>query len=160
MSEIETDVALIKKDIKQIERFFSKFDTALTTMADVSQKVAVQAETLKYTTDKLEDLDEKMVAHRNEDIERYRMISDRLEQYRQSSYDDHQRLANESKQNRKERNEEIMSELHKMNGSLEKRLTTLDDRIKILEQWKWYIMGLGAVLIFIAAQIPWATVFG
>lgn len=159
-NNLKTDVALIKKDIKQIERFFSKFDAALETMADMSRKVAVQGEILKNTAEKLEDLEERIQEHKKEDIARAAMISERLEEYRKSSHDDHARLAADSAANRKMRNEEIMSELHKMNGSLENKLTKLDDRIKILEQWKWYIMGLGAVLVFIAANIHWANLFG
>jgi DNA repair exonuclease SbcCD ATPase subunit len=155
---LKTDVALIKKDIKQIERFFSKFDTALESMSEISQKVAVQGEVLKNTVDKLQDLDERMGEHRQEDIERTNIISERLEAYRSSSREDHARLAETSAKNRAERNKEIMSELHKMNGSLEKRLTVLDDRIKMLEQWKWYIMGLGAVIVFILANIPWKDI--
>jgi DNA repair exonuclease SbcCD ATPase subunit len=155
---LKTDVALIKKDIKQIERFFSKFDDALETMSDMSKKVAVQGEILKNTVDKLEDLDERMSDHRQEDIERSNIIGQRLEEYRSSSRDDHARLAAESAENRALRNKEIMGELSKMNTSIENKLTALDDRIKILEQWKWYIMGLGAVIVFIFANIPWNTI--
>lgn len=157
---LKTDVALIKKDIKQIERFFSKFDQALETMADVSQKVAVQGEILKNTADKLEDLEDRIQEHKKEDIARVNMIGDRLEEYRKSSRADHERLAKDSAENRKIRNEEIMGELHKMNGSIESKLTKLDERITMLEQWKWYIMGLGAVLAFIAANIQWTGLFG
>lgn len=160
MSELETDVALIKKDIKTIERFFNKFDDALNTMSDISKKVAVQGEILKNTAEKLEDLEERISEHKQEDIVRSDSINNRLEEYRASSREDHARLAAESKQNRKERNEEIMTELHKMNGNLEKRLTSLDDRIRILEQWKWYIMGLGAVIVFLASQMNWSGFLG
>jgi hypothetical protein len=38
-------------------------------------------------------------------------------------------------------------------------MTSMDDRIKLLEQWKWYIMGLGAAVIAIAANIQWNTLF-
>lgn len=157
---LQTDVALIKKDIKQIEKYFDKFDAALETMAEMSKQVAVHGEVLKNTAEKLHDLDQRMDEHRKEDQKRTELLSNKLEAYRQSSYNDHARLAEESKQNRKERNEEIMQELHKMNGSLDKRLTQLDNRIKILEQWKWYMMGLGAAMVFIAAQMPWSTFIG
>jgi uncharacterized protein YaaN involved in tellurite resistance len=160
VSDLETDVALIKKDIKTIERFFNKFDSALATMSDISQKVAVQGEILKNTADKLEDLEERITEHKREDVVRGELIGIRLEEYRTSSRADHEKLAADSRQNRKERNEEIMAELHKMNGNLDKRLTSLDNRIRILEQGKWYIMGLGAVIVFLASQINWNGFFG
>ena len=156
---LKTDVALIQKDLKQIERFFSKFDTALEAMADMSQKVAVQGEILKNTTEKLQSLEIKITEHKLEDIERTKMLSERLEENRKSAYADHERLARESQQNRKERNEEIMSQLAKMNGALDAKLTKLDDRVTMLEQWKWWIMGLGAVIVFIAANIKWSGLF-
>ena len=158
--DIKTDVALIKKDIKTIEKYFSKFDLALDTMAEMSKQVAVHNEMLKNTAEKIHDLEDTMDEHRKQDQKRTEYLTAKLEDYRASSYADHQRLAEESRVNRKERNQEIMSELHKMNGSLEKRLTSLDERIKMLEQWKWYIMGLGAVLVFIAANVQWSALLG
>ena len=158
-NSLQTDVALIKKDIKQIERFFIKFDSALESMTQISQKVAVQGEVLKNAVDKLEDLEVRITDHKKEDLTRTNMISDRLEQHRLSAYADHEKLAAESQLNRKERNEEIMTQLAKMNGALEARLVKLDDRIKLLEQSKWYIMGLGAVILAIAAKIKWTGLF-
>ena len=158
-SNLKTDVALIQKDLKQIERFFTKFDTALVAMADVATKVAIQGEILKNTTEKLASLESKMIEHKQEDIERNKVLSQKLEENRKSAYDDHERLAKDSAANRKERNEEIMTQLSKMNGQLDKRLLTIDERVKTLEQWKWYIMGFGAVITFVAANIKWSGLF-
>jgi DNA repair exonuclease SbcCD ATPase subunit len=156
---LKTDVALIQKDLKQIERFFTKFDTALQSMADMSQKVAVQGEILKNTSEKLQSLELKITEHKIEDVARAQLLNERLEETRRSAYNDHEKLAKESQQNRKERNEEIMTQLSKMNGSLDARLEKLDDRVKTLEHWKWYIMGLGAIVAFIAVNIKWAGLF-
>jgi DNA repair exonuclease SbcCD ATPase subunit len=160
LSELKTDIALIKKDVKQIERFFAKFDTALETMSDVSQKVAVHGEILKNTAEKLSDLDERIEQHRAEDVKRTDIMSNRLEEYRKSAREDHQRLSDQNAINRKERNEEIMKELHKMNGSLDKRLNELEQRAGVLENWKWYMMGLGVAVVAIGSQIQWAALFG
>lgn len=157
---LKTDVALIKKDIKQIERFFDKFDTALEAMTEISQKVAVQGEILKNTADKLEDLEARASEIKEEDIKRAEVIHRRLEDHRKSSREDHQQLANETKLDRKQRNDEIMLQLGKMNGALEVRLTRIDDRIKILEQWRWYIMGIGVAVLLVAAEVNWTSLVG
>ena len=157
--DIKTDVALIKKDIKQIERFFVKFDSALESMHDMSEKTAVHAEILKNAVTNINDLDKRLANHQTEESNRTKAVHQRLEEYRKSAYDDHRRLSEASTQNREERNKEIMDQLSKMNGKLEIRLTKLDDRIKLLEQWKWYIMGLGAVAVFVATNFPWDRFF-
>ena len=159
LSELKTDLALIQKDVKQIEKFFTKFDAALEAMAEVSQKVAVHGEILKNTAEKLENLEERIEQHRLEDIKRSDVISNRLEEYRKSSKDDHQRLSDQNAINRKERNEEIMKELHKMNGSLDKRLNSLEQKTGQLENWKWYIGGIGVAVVLIASQIHWGSLF-
>jgi len=159
-TSLNTDVQLIKKDIKQIEKFFGRFDTALEAMTEVSQKVAVQGEILKNTAEKLEDLEERIAEHKAEDKARTEVLHRRLEDHRTSSRKDHEKLANETKIDRKQRNDEIMLQLGKMNGALEVRLTKIDDRIKILEQWRWYIMGIGAVVLLGIMEINWTALFG
>jgi DNA repair exonuclease SbcCD ATPase subunit len=156
---LDTDVALIKKDIKQIERFFTKFDAALESMTEVSQKVAVQGEILKNTADKLEDLEERIAEHKAEDKARTEVLHRRLEDHRISARKDHEKLANKTAVDRKERNEEIMLQLGKMNGSLEQRLTKIDDRIRILEGWKWYVAGIGFVVLMVFAEVNWQAIF-
>ena len=122
-TSLNTDVELIKKDIKQIERFFGKFDSALEAMTEVSQKVAVQGEILKNTAEKLEDLEERIAEHKEEDKARTEVLHRRLEDHRTSSRKDHEKLAAETRVDRKQRNEEIMLQLGKMNGAIEVRLT-------------------------------------
>lgn len=160
MDELKTDVALIKKDIKLIERYFGRFDSALESMADMSERVAVQGEMLKNCHDKIEDLEEKVEIHKQEDVARGAVMTDRLDQYRISSKEDHQRLSDQNALNRAERNREIMEALAKLNGSLDQRIKDQENRIKGLENWKYYMMGIGAVVIFIAMRIQWPSLFG
>ena len=159
-TSLNTDVALIKKDIKQLERYFSKFDEALQIQTDLAQKVAVQGEILKNTADRLEDLEERIAEHKEEDIKRVEVIHRRLEEHRKSSKADHQQLADETKVDRKLRNDEIMVQLGKLNGSLEAKLDAIDDRIKVLEQWRWYFMGAAVVVALLFAELDWAALLG
>jgi DNA anti-recombination protein RmuC len=156
---LTTDVALIKKDLKQIERFFGRFDSALDTMNAISKTVAVQDEAAKSISSKIDYIEKRVAEHKEEDVLRFQTLDNRLEEMRESAYNDHARIAKESNQTRKERNEEIMLQLGKMNGSLDARLSKIDDRIKLLEQWKWYIAGIGAVVILVAANIKWTGLF-
>ncbi len=156
--DLKTDIALIKKDIKQIEKFFNRFETAIETMSDIGQKVAVQSEILKNTADKLDDMEDRIESHKKEDVARAAILTDRLEQYRVSSKEDHQRLSDLSAKNREQRNQEIMGELSKLNGNLERKMDGLSSRIGKLENWKYYMMGLGAAVLFIVVKFIVPTI--
>jgi hypothetical protein len=122
--------------------------------------VAVQSEILKNTADKLDDMEDRIENHKKEDIARAAVMTDRLEQYRLSSKEDHQRLSDLSAQNREKRNQEIMTELSKLNGNLERKMDSLSSRIGKLENWKYYMMGLGAAVLFIVIKfiVPTITI--
>lgn len=158
--DIKTDVALIKKDIKQIERFFAKIETAADTMSELSKITAVQDEILKNTAEKLEDLEERIEQHRYEDERRSEMLEQKLEVYRVSSRKDHERLARESADNRALRNKEIMDALSDMDTKLQKKLDNQEKRIQSLENWKYYMMGIGAVVLFLATKLFSPAIIG
>jgi len=155
-SDLKTDIALIKKDVKQIEKFFDKVDAVMTEMSDMTKSLAVQQQILEHFSSKLEDLEERMEEHKAEDIERTRVLHKRLAEYRDSSKEDHKRLSDQSAENRKLRNQEIMAELAKLNGNLETRMDDLkrntedqETRIRKIENAKWWLIGAAAGLTFV-----------
>lgn len=153
LTSVKTDVALIKKDIKQIEKFFSKFDYIVEMSAERDKNIAVQHEILNNVATKIENLDYKIEEHKTEAAKALAIVHDRLEQYRKSSRDDHQRLSDNSAQSRKDRNSEIMEALSKLNGNLDKRISEMEGRVTALDRWKWYMMGMGAIIIFILTKL-------
>ena len=157
LNEVKTDIALIKKDVKQIERFFDKVDAVMSEMTDITKSLAVQQQIIQHFADKLETLEEKMEDHKAEDIKRTEMLQARLEDYRKSSKEDHKRLSDESAKNRAERNKEIMTELGKLNGNLESRMDALKNasedqefRLRKIENMKWWLLGAAAAVTFVA----------
>ena len=155
LNEVKTDIALIKKDVKQIERFFDKVDAVMSEMTDITKSLAVQQQILQHFADNLENLEEKMEGHKAEDIKRTEVLHKRLEEYRSSSKEDHKRLSDESAKNRAERNKEIMTELAKLNGNLESRMIALKEstedqegRLRKIENLKWWLIGVAAGLTF------------
>ena len=53
----ETDIALIKSDIRQIQKFFTRVEDSMDMMVDLSKNVAVQSEVLEYTKEKLTEVE-------------------------------------------------------------------------------------------------------
>lgn len=157
--KMQTDIALIKADIKQINKFFTKVESSLEMMSDLSTTVAVQHEVVKNTVDKLEDLDNMVTEHRIEDQLRAERIMAQLEEYRKSARNDHQRLADHSAEKRIERHKEIMDEIRVMNDKMMVRIVKQDEKIQTLVNWRYYMMGIGAVLLFLLAKAVDITSF-
>lgn len=149
----ETDIRLIQSDIKQINKFFARVEDSLEMMSELTTQVAVQAETAKNTVDKLEDVDKMVQEHRKEDYERTKALHQRLEEYRKSSYNDHQRLASETKNGREAKHNEIMGQIKASHDVLVSKMNEQNKRIASLENWKYYMMGMGAVIMFILVKI-------
>jgi hypothetical protein len=100
-----------------------------------------------------------MERHRKEDEKRVELIANRLEEYRKSTREDHQRLADHSARNRTKRNEEIMEALNEMALKMDKQMAEHNKRINVLENWKYYMMGVGAVIAVLIAKISWPEIF-
>lgn len=155
-ADLKTDIALIKKDVKQIEKFFDKVDSVITEMSDITKSLAVQQQILEHFSSKIEEIDDRMEEHKSEDVRRSDVLHKRLTEYRNSSKEDHKRLSDQSAENRKLRNQEIMTELGKLNGNLETRMDDLkrstedqEDRLRKIENMKWWLIGAAAGLTFV-----------
>jgi DNA anti-recombination protein RmuC len=160
ITEMKTDIALIKKDVQNIQRFFAKVETSLDMMTDLSKKVAVQDEVLKNTIDKLEDLDTMVQDHRVEDQERSQRMMDRLEEYRSAAYNDHQRLADHTATKREKHNQLLIDEIRAMREMMEEKLDEQDEKIEDLNRWKYYAMGALGLAMFVMVEMNWQVVFG
>jgi hypothetical protein len=52
-----------------------------------------------------------------------------------------------------------MEALSKLNGNLDKRISEMEGRVTSLDRWKWYMMGMGAILIFIITKLDIPKIF-
>jgi CHASE3 domain sensor protein len=159
-STIETDIALIQADIKQINKFFTKVEASIDMMASLQAQVTEQAVTQKFQADKLEDLEDICTSYKKEETLRLTVLSDRLEEYRRMAREDHAKLTETNNAKRDSANKEILDRLDKMERSLHERITQQTKRINTLENWRYYVMGVGAVLIFLVAKLNWPQLFG
>ena len=160
LNAVKTDVALIKKDIQQIGRFFDKVDNAVDAMAGIQKALAVQNQIIMNFNDKLEQQAEAIEENKRLDKERSAVLGDRMEVYRKSSKEDHQRIHYQNQAHRKERNEEIIKELRHIDSKVDKRLTVIETKLAAVERWKYYMMGISAAVIFIISNLDIASFIG
>jgi hypothetical protein len=156
----ETDIRLIQSDIKQIQKFFNKVETSMDVMVDLSKNVAVQSEVIAFTKEKLEEIERTVDETRKTEDLRLQVLSDRLEEYRRSSRGDHEKLAQHNAEKRAMSNKEILEKLEIMERGLHSRINDQTKKISTLENWRYYIMGVSAVIMFFFAKWSWPDLFG
>lgn len=159
LSELKTDVALIKKDISQIEKFFEKLDTTIDNIVLISKAMAVQEITVKTHEKRLNDLDVKITRHHGEEDEFRKILQKQLNELKTSNqqYINAMKEANDS--DRERRHKEVMNSINLLRDDLNKKNKEQDDEINRLQQWKWWSMGVGAAVVTIGSLI-WSNIFG
>ena len=53
INDLKIDIAIIKKDIKTIERFFNKVDNVVDDISDISKMIAVQQQLIQNFQEKI-----------------------------------------------------------------------------------------------------------
>jgi ribosomal silencing factor RsfS len=60
---------------------------------------------------------------------------------------------------RDRRHRELLDSIENLNKNMGEKLDKQDKRIQTLENWRWYVLGIGLVIVFILNKIPVATFF-
>jgi hypothetical protein len=135
---LKTDVALIKKDIKQIERVFNKVDHAVGDMAELHKIAAVQEKILENAERRIENLEDTFIKHADDEAEHRKELSKVIADMRE-----------DAQIQRERRHKEVLESIQNMHTVITAKLETQDARIQALENWRWWILGAAAVLIFL-----------
>jgi DNA repair ATPase RecN len=149
INSIKTDVALVQKDVKQLERVFVKVDTAVDQMSEVLKTIAVQENILENNERRIVTLEESLRKH-NEQEEAFRKEFNRK----------FEEMKEAEQKERERRHRELLESIENLNKNMTDKLEKQDKRIQTLENWRWYILGIGAVILFILNKLPWALLFG
>jgi division protein CdvB (Snf7/Vps24/ESCRT-III family) len=136
--DFRTEIALVKKDITQLNKVIDKLDTAIEKISEVAtslnRMIAVQESRVDTQETALgqnvEIIHERITQHREEvqlEIDKsHKKIMDELRCLRQDQQDHHQQM---------------------------------NERLNKLEQWRWTIIGGAIVLGFLASHLPWNEIF-
>ena len=139
LHSVKTDVAILKKDVSNIQGLLGRLDTAIDKIADatngISKILTVHESELKIMQAAGNEV--RRVAEKETDL-LHKRISD---------------MKDEGTAIRKINHDCVMAKLDKMQEMTNEELTTLAKRVMILERWKWLIMGGSTALGFVVATI-------
>lgn len=137
--ELRTDVEILKKDVSNIQGLLSRLDTAIDKIADVStginQILAVHEQSITHLEDEVQE--RKRLAEKETELLHQR-ISDMKE---------------ESAKHHKENHAAVMNKLDKLDTEMTTELKSISSRVSLLEKWRWYLVGAGAVILLIISNL-------
>tara|TARA_B110000008_G_C16737903_1_gene471411 strand:- start:369 stop:782 length:414 start_codon:yes stop_codon:yes gene_type:complete len=128
--DINTEVALLKKEVTDIKFIFSRLDTAIERMVDVSSSV------------------NRMLAVHEEKISQQEEASIRADtEFKADIKELHSRITT----NTKEMMQTITAQHLEQQQMMDKMRIELNNRVGVLEKWRWLIIG-GAIVVGFAIQ--------
>lgn len=146
LNNVKTDVELLKRDVSSMQGLISRLDTAIDKIAgvsnDIGKMLALQQQNLNNIRDEVDE--RKRLSERETEL-LHKRINDMKDESTAERKSNHaavmQALADMRAENKLE-----------MNMIIEEQ-KSLSERVRILERWKWWIMGGSWAIGFIIASI-------
>jgi len=152
VKDLQTEVAVIKRDINQFGVLFTKLDVTIEKIGDVSNNIskllAVHEQRLDVLNNMDKELDQKIVKHRDD------MVADIKEL--------HSRITTS--------NREVMDAIHNVETSIkshidsehnrqDKEIKRVERKIDNLEKWRWFVIGGAVVVGWLVSHLDVASIF-
>jgi ABC-type transporter Mla subunit MlaD len=136
---MQTDVAILKRDVERMNEFFGKLDTAIEKISDLSNSItrmlAVHDERLDKqeatSTEIFRVMEETNTATGKELRDLYLKMSD---------------ITNQMNQTLSDLRSHVIDQLSKKEEEARKERAALAKRIVTLEKWRWVLFGGGVIL--------------
>jgi predicted RNase H-like nuclease (RuvC/YqgF family) len=126
-----------------------KVDNAVEQMSEILKTIAVQENILENNEKRVTSLEETIKKHNDEEEQFRKEFARKLDDMKETSQKERER-----------HHRELLDSIENLNKSVNDKLDHQDKRIQALENWRWYILGIGAVLLFIVNKLPWESFFG
>jgi chromosome segregation ATPase len=157
--ELKTDIALIKKDISQIEKALTKLDSTLDRISGISKTLAIQERMVENHEKRLNDIDVKISVHNKEEEEFRKNLQQQIYDLTEANRRYIEDLKNINTTEREKRHKEVMESIYAFRKELKEKDKEQDKRLSTLENWRWWIMGIG-VAVTTGVTLLWRTFFG
>ena len=130
---VETEIALLKREVDDMKGIHARLDTAIEKIADVSSSL--------HTI---------MAVHEEKLMRQEEALDGQETEFRENIQELHSRISNNA-----DKTAQRMKDMEtKMLAELQKISVELNNRVGILEKWRWVIIGGSIVCGFIITKLP------
>tara|TARA_Y100000389_G_scaffold201169_1_gene243196 strand:- start:2658 stop:3128 length:471 start_codon:yes stop_codon:yes gene_type:complete len=135
VKSLETEIAVVKNDVNQIGNLFSKLETALDKITDVSNNIgqilAVHERRLKDGEVHFEELRKDMDEAEDKFDDEVKDLHSRLTT---NTREIEQKMSNEI--------DKVLEAIKDLKSHLGDKQSKLEDRLTALERWRWILLGI------------------
>lgn len=157
--DLRTDIALIKKDISQIEKTLGKLDSTLDGIAGISKTLAIQERIVESHEKRLDDIDSKISQYHKEEEDFRKQLQRQIQDLGEANRDYIDELKTINSTQREARHKEVMDSIDTLRKELKEKNKEQDNKISDLENWKWWVMGVGVTATTVVS-LAWKSFFG
>ena len=144
---LETEVALVKKDVNQIGQLFAKLETALDKITDVSNNIG-----------QILAVHEQRLQHGEEEFETMKTdIANAENKFDNEVKDLHSRLTSNTREIETKMSKEIDKVLDSIKDLKDHLITKndkIEERLTALERWRWILVGAVFVAAVLIPEMP------
>lgn len=147
-SDIKTDIAVIKRDVQQIENAIKRFDHIFVQLTEIIKQLAVQDKMFESAENRIKDLEQEAEEAAVAKVNFERSIKSELNV-----------VQKDLEKRRDEHHKEVLASLADIKAELVTKLESQEERIDALERWRYYLLGIGGVIIFVLSKLDFPQIF-
>jgi len=144
---LETEVALVKQDVSQIGQLFSKLETALDKITDVSNNIS---QILAVHEQRLHEGEKEFETLRSD-------MNTAEDKFDHEVKDLHSRLTSNTREIENKMSKEIdkvLDSIKDLKEHLIDKNDKIENRLVALERWRWILVGAMIVFSMIVPELP------
>jgi len=138
LNAVKTDVEILKKDVSNIQGLLGKLDTAIDKIADATNGIS---RILAVHESKLEEANADLLEAQSRSEKSDELLHQRIKEKDQ-----------EQKEIAQENHDALMEFLKDHDDRSAISLEEIYNRIRVLEQWKWVIVGGAAAILYLLSE--------
>ena len=145
--ELKADVTSLRRDVDGMNLLVDRLDVAIDKMSEMSSHIS---QLLAVHDTKIEQ-QERMIGEVAISVDQRRLESeDRTNVLHKRITDLRQEVTNNSDK----RTKEILEEISKLNANLNEKFQHMENRVIVLERWRFLLMGGAITIGFLLAKLP------
>lgn len=159
LNNLETDIAVMKRDINQFGVLFTKLDTTIEKISEMSNNVgrllAVHEERLDILANMDRNLEEKIEKRKLELTADVKELHSRITTVNRDLCD----RIDESEKSLKQEISKLTEAIKNEHREEKEIIASVEKRVELLERWKWFVVGGAVVVGWLLSKVPFLLTF-